>query len=356
MHRLFAAIGAAAILAFAASGAGAAGKVKACFVLLGPHNDGGWSQQHYAASQEVEKALGDKVETSYVENVAEGPDAERAIERLARSGCKIVFTTSFGFMDPTVKVAAKFPDVKFEHATGFKTAANVSTYNLRWYEGRYVMGQIAAKMSKTGTAGYIVSFPIPEVIMGIDAFMLGAQSVKPDFKVKIVWVNTWFDPGKEADAAKALFDQGADILVQHTDSPAGMQVAEERGLHAFGQSSDMSKFGPKAHIGSLIDNWGPYYTKRVQAVVDGSWKSEQTWAGFADNDVILGPFNNLPDDVKAMAEGTIAKIKSGQFFVFTGPIYKQDGTLAAKEGEKIDDGTLLGLNWYVKGIDDKMPQ
>jgi basic membrane protein A and related proteins len=356
MQKLLAAIGAAAVLAISASGASAADKLKACFVYVGPHNDGGYSQQHDLGRQEVDKALGDKVETSYVENVGEGPDAERAIERLARSGCKIVFTTSFGFMDPTIKIAAKFPDVKFEHATGFKTAANVSTYNLRWYEGRYVMGQIAAKTSKTGTAGYIVSFPIPEVIMGIDAFMLGAQSVKPDFKVKIVWVNTWFDPGKEADAAKALFDQGADILVQHTDSPAGMQVAEERGLHAFGESSDMSKFGPKAHLASLIDNWGPYYVKRVQAVLDSSWKSSQTWAGFADNDVILGPFNNLPDDVKAMAEGTIAKIKSGSFFVFTGPIYKQDGTLAAKEGEKIDDGTLLGLNWYVKGVDDKMPQ
>ena len=356
MQKLLAAIGAAAVLAISASGASAADKLKACFVYVGPHNDGGYSQQHDLGRQEVDKALGDKVETSYVENVGEGPDAERAIERLARSGCKIVFTTSFGFMDPTIKIAAKFPDVKFEHATGFKTAANVSTYNLRWYEGRYVMGQIAAKTSKTGTAGYIVSFPIPEVIMGIDAFMLGAQSVKPDFKVKIVWVNTWFDPGKEADAAKALFDQGADILVQHTDSPAGMQVAEERGLHAFGESSDMSKFGPKAHLASLIDNWGPYYVKRVQAVLDSSWKSSQTWAGFADNDVILGPFNNLPDDVKAMAEGTIAKIKAGSFFVFTGPIYKQDRTLAAKEGEKIDDGTLLGLNWYVKGVDDKMPQ
>jgi basic membrane protein A len=356
MKKVLAAVGAAAILAFAASGASAADKLKACFVYVGPHNDGGYSQQHDVGRQQVDKELGDKVETSYVENVGEGPDAERAIERLARSGCKIIFTTSFGFMDPTIKVAGKFPDVKFEHATGFKTAANVSTYNLRWYEGRYVMGQIAAKISKSGTAGYIVSFPIPEVIMGIDAFMLGAQSVKPDFKVKIVWVNTWFDPGKEADAAKALFDQGADVLIQHTDSPAGMQVAEERGLHAFGQSSDMSKFGPKAHLASLIDNWGPYYVKRVKAVLDGSWKSTQTWAGFADEDIILGPLGNMPDDVKAMAQGTIDKIKSGQFFVFTGPIYKQDGTVAAKQGEKIDDGTLLGLNWYVKGVDDKIPQ
>jgi simple sugar transport system substrate-binding protein len=356
MRRLLAAASAAVLVALMASGAGAADKLKACFVYIGPHNDGGYTQQHDIGRQDVEKALGDKVETSYVENVPEGPDAERAIERLARSGCKIIFTTSFGFMDPTIKIAAKFPDVKFEHATGFKTADNVSTYNLRWYEGRYVMGQIAAKISKTGTAGYIVSFPIPEVIMGIDAFMLGAQSVKPDFKVKIVWVNTWFDPGKEADAAKALFDQGADVLMQHTDSPAGMQIAEERGLHAFGQSSDMSKFGPKSHLGSLIDNWGPYYIERVQAVLDGTWKSKQTWAGFKENDIILGPLMNMPDDVKKAAEDQIEKIKSGEFFVFTGPITKQDGTEAVKAGEKMDDGTLLGLNWYIKGIDDKLPQ
>ena len=268
-----------------------ADKLKACFVYVGPHNDGGYSQQHDIGRQDVAKALGDKVDAStYIENVTEA-DAERPIRELAQKGCGIIFTTSFGFMDPTVKVAKDFPNVKFEHATGFKTADNVATYNIRWYEGRYVMGQIAAKMSKKGVAGYIVSFPIPEVIMGIDAFMLGAQSVNPNFKVKIVWVNSWFDPGKEGDAANVLFNQGADILVQHTDSPAAMQVAEKAGIHAFGQSSDMSSFGPKAHLASLIDNWGPYYIERVKAVLDGTWKSQQAWEGLKENVVEVAPLH-----------------------------------------------------------------
>ena len=233
MRKLLAAAAAAALFAFAGS-ANAAEKI--CFVYVGPIGDFGWTYQHDQGRLQVEKALGDQVETAYLENVAEGPDAERAFERFAREGCKLVFSTSFGFMDPMVKVAAKFPDVKFEHATGFKTADNLTIYNARFYQARYIVGQIAAKMSKAGLAGYIVSFPIPEVIMGINSFMLGAQSVNPDFKLKIVWVNTWFDPGKEADAAKALFDQGADIIVQHTDSTAPLQVAEERSLHGFGQS------------------------------------------------------------------------------------------------------------------------
>jgi simple sugar transport system substrate-binding protein len=218
------------------------------------------------------------------------------------------------------------------------------------------MGKIAAKMSKKGLAGYIVSFPIPEVIMGIDAFMLGAQTINPDFKVKIVWVNTWFDPGKEGDAANVLINQGADILVQHTDSPAPMQVAEKAGIKAFGQSSDMSSFGPKAHLATLIDNWGPYYIKEVQAVLDGTWKSHQEWGGFAEDLVILGPLTNMPDDVKAMATDTIAKIKSGELQVFKGPIAKQDGSVGVADGAVMPDGDLLGMNWYVKGVDDTIPQ
>ena len=227
-------------------GGAQAADLKACWVYPGPHNDGGFSEQHDLGRQAVQKEFGDKVDAStYVESVQEGPDSERVIERLARSGCGLIFTTSFGFMDPTLKVAEQFPKVKFEHMSGYKTDPNMATYNLRWYQGRYVQGQIAAKMSKAGLAGYIGSFPIPEVIMGIDAFMLGAQSVNPDFKVKIIWVNTWFDPGKEADAAKTLVDQGVDVLVQHTDSPAAIQVAEQRGIYAFGQSADMGKFGPQ---------------------------------------------------------------------------------------------------------------
>ncbi|MGH6725155.1 MAG: BMP family ABC transporter substrate-binding protein [Pseudolabrys sp.] len=354
MRRFLGAAVAAGLLV-AASGGAQAAKLKVCWVYPGPHNDGGFSQQHDIGRLDVVKALGDKVETSYVDSVQEGPDSERVIERLARGGCGLVFTTSFGFMDPTLKVAGKFPNVKFEHMSGYKTAPNMSTYNLRWYQGRYVQGEIAAKVSKSGTAGYIVSFPIPEVVMGIDAFMLGAQSVNPNFKVKIVWVNTWLDPGKEADAAKALVDKGADVLVQHTDSPAAMQIAEERHIHAFGQSADMLKFGPHAQLASLVDNWGPYYIKEVNAVLDGSWKMHQTWAGMADNDVLVEPLKNMPDDVKKMAEGTIADIKSGKLVVFSGPVYKQDGTLVTKPGEVMPDKDIDSINFYVKGITEKLP-
>jgi basic membrane protein A len=356
MNKFLAAASAALLVAVTAGGAVAADKIKACFVYVGSHNDGGYSEGHDKGRQFLEKQLGDQVETSYVENVPEGPDAERAIERLARSGCAIVFTTSFGFMDQTIKVAAKFPNVKFEHATGFKTADNVTTYNARFYEGRYIIGQIAGKMSKTGVAGYIVSFPIPEVVMGINSFMLGAQSVNPNFKVKIVWVNSWFDPGKEADAAKALFDQGADIIVQHTDSPAPLQIAEERGLHGFGQASDMISFAPKAQYTAIADNWGPYYVERTKAVLDGTWKSQGSWEGLAQGMLVMAPYTNLPDDVVAMAKDTQAKITSGALKPFQGPIFKQDGTKAIDAGASLDDGTLLGMNWYVKGIDDKLPQ
>ncbi|MEI9410042.1 BMP family ABC transporter substrate-binding protein [Mesorhizobium sp. Cs1299R1N1] len=343
-----------AALSLAAS-AEAADKLKACWVYTGPIGDFGYSYQHDQGRLEVEKALGDKVETAYLENVSEGPDADRAFERLAREGCKIIFGTSFGFMDAEVKVAKKFPKVMFEHATGYKTGDNLGIYNARFYEGRYVLGQIAAKESKSGVAGYIVSFPIPEVVMGINSFMLGAQSINPNFKAKIVWVNSWFDPGKEADAAKALFDQGADIIVQHTDSTAALQVAEERKLHGFGQSSDMIKFAPNAQLTSLTDEWGPYYISRVQAAIDGSWKPDNVWLGIKDGAVKLAPYTNMPDDVKAMAEATEKKIAGG-WNPFTGPIAKQDGSAWLKDGEVADDGTLLGMNFYVKGVDDKLPQ
>ncbi|RVD59113.1 BMP family ABC transporter substrate-binding protein [Mesorhizobium sp. M2D.F.Ca.ET.185.01.1.1] len=333
----------------------AADKLKACWVYTGPIGDFGYSYQHDQGRLQVEKALGDKVETAYLENVSEGPDADRAFERLAREKCKIIFGTSFGFMDAEVKVAKKFPKVMFEHATGYKTGKNLGIYNARFYEGRYVLGQIAAKESKKGLAGYIVSFPIPEVVMGINSFILGAQSVNPDFKVKIVWVNSWFDPGKEADAAKALFDQGADIIVQHTDSTAALQVAEERKLHGFGQSSDMIKFAPNAQLTALTDEWGPYYISRVKAALDGTWKPDNVWLGIKDGAVKLAPFTNMPDDVKAMAEATTKKIAGG-WNPFTGPVSKQDGTPWLKDGEVADDGTLLGMNFYVKGIDDKLPQ
>ena len=347
---------AALALGVSAGAAEAAGKLKACWVYTGPVGDFGYSYQHDHGRKAVEKELGDKVETKFLENVAEGPDAERAIERLAREGCKIVFTTSFGFMDATIKVAKKFPKVKFEHATGYKQADNVATYNARFYEGRYVMGQVAAKMSKSGIAGYIVSFPIPEVVMGINSFMLGAQSVNPAFKVKIVWVNSWYDPGKEGDAAKVLFGQGADIIVQHTDSTAALQVAQDQGKLGFGQSSDMIKFAPKAQLTANTDDWDGYYVQEVKKVLDGKWKSGDTWGGMKDGMVVLAPFTNMPDDVKKMAEDSVAKIKSGALMPFTGPITKQDGTVTGEKGKSLPDGDLLSTNWYIKGIDDQLPK
>src|SRR5579885_120934 len=271
--------GAAALsgLPMVGGAARAADKLKVGFIYTGPIGDFGWSYQHDLARKAIDAALGDKVETVYVENVPEGPDAERVIEGLVRDGSKLVFTTSFGYMDPTIKVAARHPDVKFEHATGYKRTANVATYSGRFYEGRYVCGQMAAKMTKSGIVGYVGSFPIPEVVSGMNAFMLGAWSVKPDMKLKIVWAATWFDPGKEADAAKALIDQGADIIAQHTDSPAAIQIAEQRGVKSFGQASDMISAGPTAQLTSSTDNWEPYYVQRANAVLDGSWKSIDTW-------------------------------------------------------------------------------
>ena len=345
----------AAVLGFAVA-ASAQDKTKICFIYVGSKTDGGYSEGHDRGRQELEKAMGDKIETAFLENVPEGPDAERAVERMARSGCALVFTTSFGFMDATIKVAQKFPDVKFEHATGFKSAENVGTYNARFYEGRYIQGVIAAKMSKKGVAGYIASFPIPEVVMGINAFMLGAQSVNPDFKVKIVWANTWADPGKEADAAKALADQGVDILTQHTDPTAPMQVAAERGIHAFGQASDMISAGPNTQLTAIVDTWGAYYIKRTQAVLDGTWKSEQIWDGLKDGILTMAPYTNMPDDVKKAAEDVEAKIRSGELHPFTGPVKKQDGSDWLAAGKVSDDGTLLGMNFYVAGVDDKLPQ
>src|SRR6202166_2809636 len=271
-------------------GASAADKLKVGFIYLGPVGDFGWTYQHELARQALVKEFGDKIETTYLENVSEGPDAERSIEQLARAGNKLIFTTSLGYMDPTMKVAKKYPDVHFEHATGYKRDKNVSTYSGRFYEGRYIQGIIAAKMSKSGVLGYIGSFPIPEVVSGINATMLGAQTVNPDIKVKIIWVNSWFDPGKEADAAKALLDQGADVLMQHTDSPAPMQVASERGKLAFGQDSEMLNFGPKAQLTAIMDNWAPYYIRRIKAKLDGNWKSEDTWGGLDTRMFVMAPY------------------------------------------------------------------
>jgi basic membrane protein A and related proteins len=357
---LIAAAASALLLALSLSaanfGAYAADKLKVGFIYLGPIGDYGWTYEHEVARQALVKALGEKIETTYLENVNEGPDAERSIEQLVRAGNKLIFTTSFGYMDPTLKVANRYPSDFFEHATGFKRAKNMSTYAGRWYQARYIQGVIAAKMSKTGILGYIVSFPIPEVISGINATMLGAQTVNPNIKVKIIWVNTWFDPGKEADAAKALADQGADVLMQHTDSPAAMQIAAQRGILAFGQDSDMIKFGPKSQLTAIVDNWAPYYIQRTKDVLDGTWKSTDTWGGLKSKLVIMAPYTNMPDDVKALAEKTQAGIEGGSINAFKCPITNQDGqTVECKGGDHLADEQILSMNFYVKGVDDKIP-
>lgn len=348
-------LAAAAVLA--ATGAAQAADAKACWVYVGPIGDYGWSYQHHQGLLAVEEAFAGRVETAYLESVSEGADAERAIERFARSGCDIIFTTSFGFMDATNEIAARFPDVKFEHATGYKRdSPNVSTYNSKFYQGRYVLGQIAASVSEAGVAGYIASFPIPEVVRGINAFMLGAQSVDPDFEVKVVWVNTWFDPGRESDAAKALVDQGVDIMVQHTDSTAPMQVAGERGIKAFGQASDMHAFGERTQLTSIIDDWASYYIERVGAVLDGTWEQVDVWGGMQEGHVIMAPYWNMPYEVAARANMTETRIMVGDFEPFTGPISKQDGTPWLAEGERATEEALLGMNFYIEGVDDQLPQ
>jgi basic membrane protein A and related proteins len=333
------------------------GPLKVGFVYVGPIGDGGWTFQHDQGRLAVEEAFGDKVETVFQESVPEGADAVRVITQMALSGCGLIFTTSFGYMDQTVEVAAKFPDVKFEHATGFKQSANLATYDARFYEGRAVLGHIAGKMTKTNKIGYIASFPIPEVIQGINSSFLHARKVNPDVEMTVVWAYTWFDPAKEADSAKALIDQGVDVILQHTDSTAPLaEAAKTPGVIGFGQASDMAAFKPSPRVTSIIDNWGPYYVKRVQAVLDGTWASGHTWGGMKDGEVVMGEITEaVPADVKAEAEGMIAAITDGSYHPFTGPINKQDGSVFLAEGEVATDEQLVGMNFYLEGMVGEIP-
>jgi basic membrane protein A and related proteins len=331
--------------------------VKVGFIYVGSIGDHGWSYEHDQARQEMEKYFDGKVKTTYVENVAEGADAERVITQLAKAGNEIIFTTSFGFMNPTLKVAKRFPKVVFEHATGFKRSKNMGTYALRTYEGRYVSGVAAGLTTKTNTIGYIASFPIPEVIRDINAAYLGAKSVNPNVKMKIVWVNTWYDPGKETDAANALMDQGVDVLLQHTDSPAPVIAAEKRGIYAIGQASDMSHFAPKAHLFSVRDHWAPFYIKTVQSVMDGTWKSTDYWNGFKDDVLQIVSVNPaLPETIKKAITEAHDKIKSGEIIPFAGPLKDNQGNEKVAAGAQATDQELMGINWYVEGIDATIPK
>ncbi len=333
-------------------------KTKVGFIYVGPIGDGGYTYEHNQGRLAVEEHFGDKVETIYQESVPEGADAERAITQMALSGADIIFTTSFGFMDSTVNVAAKFPDVKFEHATGYKRADNLATYSARFYEGRSVLGVLAGRLTKTNKIGYIGSFPIPEVIRGINAAYIQAKRVNPDIEFNIIWAYTWFDPAKEADAATALIEQGNDVILQHTDSTAPSAAAKTKGdIITFGQASDMAEYKPAPRVSSIIDNWGPYYIERVGAVMDGTWESQDTWAGIDDGMVVIGEITDrVPAEVKEEALALRDAIASGEQHPFTGPLNKQDGSVWLEEGQHADDDTLLGMNFYVEGIKGTIPQ
>lgn len=331
--------------------------LKVGFIYVGPVGDGGWTYEHEQGRLAVEEAFGDKVETSYVESVPEGADAERVMTQMALSGTDLIFTTSFGYMDPTINVASKFPNVKFEHATGYKRADNVSTYSARFYEGRAVQGLIAGRMTKTNKIGYIASFPIPEVIRGINSAYIHAKKVNPDVEFSIIWAFTWFDPAKEADAANALIEQGADVILQHTDSTAPQAAAEKAGnVITFGQASDMSEYAPFPRVSSIIDNWAPYYIDRVAAVMDGTWESMDTWDGIGPGMVGIGDISDaVPADVKAEALALRDSLATGEYHAFTGPLNKQDGSPWLADGEVADDGTLAGLGFYVEGLVGDIP-
>ncbi len=346
-------LGAAAVTGAGVSGlrALAAEPLRVGFVYLGPIGDFGWTYQHDLGRKALDTALGSAVKTTAVENVTEGPDAERVIRQLATSGNGLIFTTSFGFMNPAERVARQFSKVKFEQATGYKTLPNLAEYNSRFYEGRAVCGTIAGHVSKKGVAGYVGSVPIPEVVMGINAFTLAAQKVNPNFKTKVIWVNSWFDPGKELDAAKSLIDQGADILCQHTDSPAVMQTAQERHVLAFGQSSDMRSFGPDAQLTAIVDNWGPYYIERTKAVLNGTWKTQSVWLGMKEGLVEIAPYGpGVTPAAREAADKVKAGIIAGTLNPFAGPIKDQKGEQKVAAGAAIPDPELLKLNWYVEGV------
>jgi basic membrane protein A len=348
------AAGAASALPLLGGRAFAADPLKIGFIYVGPVNDGGWNTAHEKARQAMMKELGDKVTSQYVENVPEGPDAERVLRDLAQQGCKLLFATSFGFMDSAMKVAKQFPDIKVEMCTGFKKADNVANYNIRFHQGRSVIGTLAGHLSKSGVGGYLGTFPVPEVVSGINSFQLAAQAVNPDFKTKVIWINTWYDPAKEADAARALLDQGADVMTQHTDSPAAVQVCEQRGIPTFGQGADQSQFAPTMCKTSTEDMWAPFYIGSAQAVLDGKWKAEDEYWGMKEGALVMAPITNVPADVKAAGEKIIAGWKDGSYDVYTGPIKDQSGAIKVPAGSKMSDGDILGLNWLVQGVEGKL--
>jgi basic membrane protein A and related proteins len=331
--------------------------LKIGFAYVGPVGDGGWTFAHDNGRKALEAEFGDKVVTSFVENVPESADAERVIRDMAGQGNKLIFGTTFGYMEPMLKIAADMKDVHFEHATGYKQADNMRTYDSRTYEGAYMAGVIAGKMTKTNTLGVVASIPIPEVIRNINSFTLGAQSSNPKVKTKVVWVNGWFDPPKETEAATSLMNGGADVLFQNTDSPAVLKAAEAKGKRAFGWDSDMTAYGPKAHLASAVINWGPYYIKATKEALDGTWKGgEASWWGVKEGAIdIVSIAEDVPAEVKAKVDEVKAGLKDGSFSIWKGPIMDNTGKVQVEKDTVADDKFLGGLNFYVKGVEGKVP-
>ncbi|MFN9474893.1 BMP family ABC transporter substrate-binding protein [Acidovorax sp.] len=330
--------------------------LKIAFAYVGPVGDGGWSFAHDNGRKAIEKEFGDKVVTSFVESVPESADAERVLRDLAGQGNKLIFVTTFGYMESIQKIAPDFKDVKFEHATGYKTADNVRTYDSRTYEGAYMAGVIAGAMTKSNTLGVVGSVPIPEVIRNINSFTLGAQSVNPKVKTKVVWVNEWFSPPKETEAATSLINGGADVLFQNTDSPAVLKTAQEKGKRAFGWDSDMTAYGPKAHLASAVINWGPYYIKATKDALEGTWATGQSWWGVKEGAIdIVSIAEDVPADTKAKVEAVKKGLADGSFQIWKGPIVGQDGKEVVAKDTVADDKFLSGVNFYVKGVEGKIP-
>jgi basic membrane protein A and related proteins len=330
--------------------------LKVAFAYVGPVGDGGWTFAHDNARKALEAEFGDKIQTSFVESVPEGADAERVFRDMAAQGNKLVFGTSFGYMEPMLKVAPEFKDVKFEHATGYKTADNLRTYDSRTYEGAYMAGVIAGGMTKSNTLGVVASVPIPEVIRNINSFTLGALSVNPKVKTKVVWVNNWFDPPKETEAATALINGGADVLMQNTDSSAVLQTAEKMGKRGFGWDSDMTAYGPKAHLGSSVINWAPYYKKAVGDALAGNWSSGKAWWGVKEGAIdLVSIAPDVPAELKDKVEKVKAGLKDGSFAIWKGPILDQSGKELLAKDVVADDAFLGGIKFYVKGVEGKLP-
>jgi simple sugar transport system substrate-binding protein len=348
---------AAAPASAAAASAPKAEPLKIAFAYVGPVGDGGWTFAHDNARKAVEKEFGDKVVTSFVEKVPEAADAERVFRDMASQGNKLIFGTTFGYMEPMLKTAAELKDVKFEHATGYKQAENMRTYDSRTYEGAYMAGVIAGGMTKTNVLGVVGSIPIPEVIRNINSFTLGAQSVNPKVKTKVVWVNEWFNPPKETEAATSLINGGADVLMQNTDSPAVLKTAQEKGKRAFGWDSDMTAYGPKAHLGSAVINWGPYYIKATRDALEGKWKgNEASWWGVKEGAIdFVSVAEDVPAELKTKLDTVKAGLKDGSFAIWKGPISDNTGKVVLEKDKVADDGFLSGIKFYVKGVDGKVP-